>query len=132
MKAWKHLVHGEWMTVAEAAERLGLHRVTLERWRTMHRQPDGSRETLVAAWDHYKAVKSGNYRSKMGRKPVKHWVKGRQMTVKQAAEATGVSVQRLYNYTCVHQCSLDAAVRNISKKRQERAERKILKIIRGK
>ena len=35
----KHLVHGTWMTEAEAAEKLGRSRLTVRHWRYTHRRP---------------------------------------------------------------------------------------------
>ena len=43
----KHLVHGTWMTEAEAAEKLGRSRLTVRHWRYTHRRPDGKPALLV-------------------------------------------------------------------------------------
>ena len=55
----RHLVHGEWMTEAEAAERLNRSRRTVRDWRYSHRRADGGPALLVEAWDHYTDVNAG-------------------------------------------------------------------------
>ena len=128
----KHLVHGEWMTEAEAAERLGIKRLTIKKWRSIHRRPDGKPGLLVEAWDYYVDVKAGRIKRWMGRPPVVHRVGGRRMTKREAAEELEMPVGTLDSYMHNHRCGLAAAHRHYSEKRQRQAEKKILEIIRGK
>ena len=123
------------MTVEEAARRLGVKRGTVEVWRSAHRRQDGRRALLEEAWDHYAAVKAGLRDGRRGMKPARHWVRGKKMTVKEAAEALGVKEGTLRAYLRYHGCSLDAACRFYRKRRENREKREavkeILRIING-
>ena len=131
----KHNVHGVWMTMEEAAQRLGYERESLECWRTRNRRADGSRALLEEAWDHFQDVKRGLYNNHPGRKPEKNWVGGRKQTIRQAAEALGVKESTMRNYLRNRGCSLDAACRFYRKRNEMKAkrdaEREILRIING-
>ena len=124
----KHMVHGEWMTEAEAAERLGIKRLTIQKWRSIHRRPDGKPGLLVEAWDYYVDVKAGRIKRWMGRPPVVHHVGGRRMTKREVAEELGMPVGTLDSYMHNHRCGLAAAYKHYS---ERQAEKKILEIIRG-
>lgn len=131
----KHSVHGVWMTMEEAARRLGFKRITLEKWRSLHRHADGSRALLEEAWDHYQDVRRGLYNNHPGRPPEKYWVQGKRVTIKKAAEALGVKEGTLWTYKKKHECSLDAACQFYRKRNEMKAkrdaEREILRIING-
>lgn len=66
------------------------------------------------------------------RKPPKYKLRGRPTTVKQAAERLGIPEGTLYSHLHNHRCGLAAAVAYYERKRQRRAEKEILEIIRGK
>lgn len=86
-----HTVHGERMTVREAARRLGVTQSTLEGWRTNNRGRDGSRGTLEAAWDWYVAVAEGRLPRHRGAEKERHLVHGVWMTVYEVAQRLGVA-----------------------------------------
>ena len=62
-----HLVHGEWMTVQEAADRLGVAYKSIDNWRTKHRRKDGRRALLVEYWDWAMRVKRGEAQRRIGK-----------------------------------------------------------------
>lgn len=119
------------MTEAEAAERLGVNRLTIKKWRYTHRRPDGGPGLLVEAWDYYVDVRAGRLKRWMGRPTVRHRVGGRRMSRNEATEALHMPVGTLDSYMHNHRCGLDAAYKHYSEKRQREAEKKILEIIRG-
>lgn len=125
------MVHGEWMTEAEAAERLGRARITIQQWRYKHKHADGSAALLEEAWDYYSDVNAGLIRLHNGQPP-KHKLRGRTMPVREAAEMLGIPAGTLYSNMSLYSCELDAAYRYYNEKRQRKAEKKILEIIRGK
>lgn len=67
-KPARHLVHGEWMTIYEAAERLGVAASTIENWRSLNRREDGSKALLVDYWDWAMRWRRGE----IPRRPGKH------------------------------------------------------------
>lgn len=123
----RHLVHGRWMTVRQVAEELDCKPHSIDNWRSANRDRDGRKPTLEAAWDHFMgAPKRG-----CGKKPEVHRVAGRQMTVRQAAERYGTTVNALHQAMSKHCCSLDAAVKRLEARRARKAEKAILDILKG-
>ena len=127
----KHLVHGEWMTEAEAAERLGTTRIAVQLWRYRHRQPNGQAALLVEAWDHYAGIRAGRIKRWYGRPTVRHRVDGRMMSREEAAKALRMPVRTLDSYMHNHRCGLDAAYRHYSEKQKRQAVKKLVGIIMG-
>ena len=125
------MVHGEWMTEAEAAEALGRSVITVRQWRYKHRRPDGKPALLVEAWDHYRAVNAGLIKLHTGQPTVRHRVEGRRMSRNEVAEALHMPVGTLDSYMHNHRCGLDAAYRHYADKQKRKAEQRILEIIRG-
>lgn len=107
-----HMVHGEWMTVQEAAERLGVTYKSIENWRTVHRRADGSRSLLEDYWDWAMRWRRGEIPRRPGKHVRTYWVHGKQLTMKQAAQRVGVSYKALHCYIRAHGCSVNAAVRH--------------------
>lgn len=126
----KHMVHGMWMTEAEAEERLHRSRITIQQWRYRHRRPNGKPALLVEAWDYYADVNAGRMQQHIGRPP-KHKYKGRPAHVTQVAKRLGIPAGTLYSHLHNHRGGLDAAVKYYEAKRQKRAEAEILRIING-
>lgn len=129
--AERHRVHGEWMTVAQAAARLGVSVSAIQTWRQVNRRPDGSRGLLEEAWDHYAAVNAGRIKKYKPRESKLHWVRGKRMTVAQAADMIGVSAYSVRRYTSVHKCSVETAVKRLEAFHKRRTAREIMKIING-
>jgi transposase-like protein len=126
-------VHGHMMTVADVARIFGVSRTSVYKFRNRHRDADGRPMPLEAVYDRYAAVRRGDIPRVPGRKPARHRCAGRLRTVKQAAEALGVTEQCLYALRFYHKCTLDEAWRRVERARMRRAERQILDIIlRGK
>ena len=90
--AKKHLVDGRWVTVAEIAEELGLNRQQL--YTQMHHR-ECSLQVVV------NNVRDGLALGGQGHAS-RHWVDGRWITVRQASEMLGVSMNTLYNWMHQH------------------------------
>lgn len=124
-----HMVHGEWMTVYEAAERLGVSFTAIENWRSKHRRADGSRALLVEYWDWAMRWRRGEIPRRPGKQARIYWVKGRQLTLKQAAQRAGVSYKVFHQYVARHRCSVNTAVRHYEERAIQRAVDEIMSII---
>ena len=129
----RHCVHGEWMTLKEVCEALGIAKNTLHNWRTRHKRPDGRQALVEEAWDWYKGRASGAIPETRGKKPVRYRYKGRMLSVPEVAERTGIEIHRIYNMMNNHRCGPEAAVERIDEldRRREvnRATRKIMDIL---
>ena len=125
-----HLIDGRWMSVQEVAEELGVNARSITTWRCQRRRPDGTKPTMEEAIEHFKAY---NASGRVHVKPKVHRVKGKDMTVKEAAEMLGCTTVALYSNMSYHQESLDAAVRRHEaweeKRKQRQAEKEIMKIL---
>lgn len=120
-----HCIHGEWLTTSEAARRLGVARQTLQGYRYEHHC------ILEDAYDHYDALNRGwIQRGKPGPKPKTYRLRGKDLTVAEAAEALRVPLSTMYKTLYRHRGDLNAAARALEKKREEEAAREILRIIR--
>ena len=78
----RHLVHGRWITVQQAADELGVRAHSINTWRCKNRDMDGNRPTLEEAYEHFRNAPK---RGRGNAIPKVHTVMGRKMTVKQAA-----------------------------------------------
>ena len=124
----KHMIHGEWMTEAEAAERLGRSRITVQQWRYKNRRADGRPALLEEAWDHYTDVNAGRIKLHT-RMPPKYKLRGRPIHVRKVAEKLGVPVGTLYSHMSIHRCGLDAAVKYYEERARQRAVQEIMAVI---
>jgi hypothetical protein len=123
----RHLVHGRWMTVQQAAQELDCKPHSIENWRSANRDKDGKKPTMEAAYDHFKgAPKRGR-----GKEPEKHLVNGKKMTVREAAEKYGTTANALRQTMSSHRCSLNAAVKRLEDRRIRKAQRDIMEILKG-
>ena len=100
-KAILHPVHGERLTVSDAAERLGVSRDLLY-W---YRSKTGC--TLEEAFDHYR--ERGAKGLRRFRLEEKHCVHGEWLTTTEAAARLGVARRTLVNYRQHHKCLLEDA-----------------------
>ena len=118
-----HCVHGRWLTIAEAAEELGLAPGTLSvyyyRWNV---------KTLEETVDRYLWLRQCPQST--GPKPRRFRVHGKLLTVKEAAEKTGTSAEALYCRMRRGQ-TLEQAVDRIERRKRKIAEEKILSILMG-
>lgn len=119
----KHMVHGEWMTEAEAAARLGVKPMTLRAWRYANRQADGRPALVETAWDFYSAVNAGRIKRNPGRPPARRLIGGKLMTPMEVAQAAGVKRSTLYAVMCNRGMDLEQAARYYDGVRTRRAER---------
>lgn len=100
--AKRYPVHGERLSVAETAERVGFCESAVRHLRLRLAATVGEEGSLEAVYDHYMAV-NGGVRSK--RKPWEgrmHDVFGEKMTVKAAAARLGISEDALRQWTRRH------------------------------
>ena len=125
-----HRVHGRVTTVRREAVRLGVKIGTLESWRSIHRHEDGSRALLEEAVDHYQGLKDGTIQpQRHGFAPRKHFVRGKPMTIAEAAEMLGMSEKAMRQYLSYHKCKLETAVLRIEECRRKQAEREIMRTL---
>ena len=87
-----HFVDGEWITVQEAADRMGLQRQQL------YSLKHNKRCSLQVAVNLYRANLSLHDQGRADR----HMVDGRWMTIRQAAEMLGLPVSTLQSYIYQH------------------------------
>lgn len=131
-KPTRYPVYGEWLTLGELAARLGVSYEALRQYRSRHRDRDGRPPDLEAVCEHYRAVQAGTIPRTPGRAPKRHRVNGKLMTIAEAAEALGVTRHVLDCHMSRHRCGLARAYRDIEKLQARRAEREILRILKGK
>lgn len=129
-KPQKHLIHGEWMTIYEISDRLGVAVGTIRQWRKRHRHRDGSAATMAEAWDWYTGVALGKIRHRgPSTRAREYWVNGRYMTIAEAASQVGVSEEALRSMMYKGRRTLQSAVRHYEHAQKDRAVREILDII---
>lgn len=130
-KPMRYPVYGEWLTLGELAARLGVSYEALRQYRSRHRDRDGRPPDLEAVCEHYRAVQAGTIPWTPGRAPGRFRVNGKLMTIAEAAEALGVTRHVLDCHMSRHRCGLARAYRDIETRRTRRAEREILRILKG-
>lgn len=118
-----HCVHGEWITVREAARRAGTTYSAIVCRRSIYG------ETLEAAYDHYCMLRDGAIPAAQGRKPKRQAVRGRMVTVAEAAARLGVTPGALRSYMSYHSVSLAEAVRAAEARQKDAAVKAILAIL---
>lgn len=99
-KPKKHLVDGEWVTVREIAERLGIEA------QQIYNQMDAREISLQVVVNLYRENQILHDQGRAAR----YMVDGKWTTIRQAAEALGVTHQAVANYMYSHKCSLVEAV----------------------
>ncbi len=125
-----HMVHGEWMTIQEAARRLGLSESTLYSWRWKHRTQGGKPGLLVDAWDFYDARRRGlNPPAHRGRTPKKYRYRGKRLTIKQVAAVMGIYMSSIYLCKARHGCTVQEAIDRMDQNQTRRAERALVRIL---
>lgn len=124
-RAARHWVDGRWMTTKQAAEMLGVTPTALTQWRFRYKRPDGTPALLS---DAVQAYREGRV-ARGGREPRPHKVRGRTMTVAEAAAQMGVTPNALRLYMSRHRVTLETAVKARERRKRRQAERDILKIL---
>lgn len=124
------LIGGRWMSEGELAAELGVNPRALANWRCSHRRPDGTRPSMEEAVEHFRIWKASGH---VRRWPKLHRVRGRNMSVKEAAAMLGVSQASLYMNMHKHRESLEAAVKRHeaweAKRKARQAEKAIMEIL---
>ena len=131
MIAYRHCVHGEWMTLREAAQRLGIGYEALCNWRSNHKDAEGRPALLEAAWDHYSDINRGRIPRIPGRPPKRQRVGGRMLSTREAAEAAGLPLWQVRQYMYRYGYSLARALKAIEERKKKAAEQEIMRIIFG-
>ena len=126
-KVPRHLVDGEWLTVRQAAERVGVSPITIHHWRQSN---PGA--TLADAMAHYRRYQTGELKRWPGAVARKHYVLGKYLTIAEAAEQYRTTEPALRCHMYKHRCSLHAAVKALEERRKRQAEKDILAILAGK
>lgn len=124
-----HLVHGEWITVQQAADRLGVSVQTIYNWCSLHRREDGSRALLVDYWDWAMRWRRGEIPRRPGQCGRTYWVHGKQLTMKQAARKAGVSYKALHCHIQRTGCTVNSAVKHYERRAIQRAVNEIMAVI---
>jgi len=122
----RHLVHGRWITVQQAADELGVRAHSINTWRCKNRDRDGNRPTLEEAYEHFRNAPK---RGRGNAIPKVHTVMGRKMTVKQAAERYNTTEKSLWLLMEAHHISLEAAVLRQQEYRKKKAVSSIMSIL---
>jgi len=127
----RHMVDGEWITLEQAAERVGVKPKTLRAWRSQNRDEHGIKPTLAEAVAHYRKYITGERKRYPGSIAKRYWVKGEYLTFKEAAERYHTTENALRSCTHKHNCSLNAAIKRLESRRTREAEKNILAILIG-
>ena len=122
-KFYRHMVNGKWTTVQEVAEALGMSPKIISKYRSCARRPDGTKPTLEETYEHFKNRKRG------GKMPRVYYVKGRRMTIAEAAKKYDTTENALRTYMCRHKSTLETAVRRLEERRTKRAVKDIMCIL---
>ena len=122
----RYMVDGKWITVRDISQMLGVREKSINQWRQMHRDVAGNMPQMKDAVEHFRNYKRFGRKKRTGKA---HRVKGRTMTVAEAAVKCGVTDGAIYMYMRKHQCSLETYIRNLEKRRVSRAVKEIMSII---
>ena len=119
--AARYMINGQWATVRDVADKLGIKVTALRSY--LYRHGCG----LAEARADYLAgrVKQG------GRRAVVHRVGRREMTTEEAAAQLGVTAGCIRTHMYKHKASLAQTIRYYERKKQKKAEKEILRILRG-
>ena len=126
----RYFIDGEWLTVVQCAERAGVAATTITNWRSLHRDADGGRPSMAEAVEHYRRLKSGAEKRavRVGRK---YMVRGKWMTVDEAAAKYGAAASTLRSYMKKHHCTLETAVRRYEERKKRQAVKAIMDVLNG-
>lgn len=123
MRPAVHMVDGKWMTDTEIADAVGVNVQSIRNRCSMHQC------TRAEAAQYYKEINAGIRKRHRGGIPLRHKVHGVWITEYEAAEKYRTKCGTLRAYRYKHGCSLDTAVRKLEARRQRRAEKTILNIL---
>lgn len=126
----KHCVHGEWMTIAEAARRLGISVNAVYVWRRRHSRADGTPALLEEAWDFYAAVNAGEIARHPGRPQKRHRFRGAWLTTQELARQLGMKPETVCSQISRHHGDAEAWLRGVEHRRKRKAEKQIMQILR--
>ena len=127
----RHYVDGEWITLGQAAERVGVSPKTIRNWMYERRKATGVNPMLAEAVAHYRKYKTGELKRYRGSKGKQYWVKGEYLTFTEAAAKYHTSINSLRMYVRDHRCSLNTAVRKLEERKATQAEKEIIGILFG-
>lgn len=127
----RHMVDGRWITQQEAAQMVRVKVKSIREWRNMHRHKDGSQATLQEAVDYYRQYLTGERKRYKGKPATLYRVRGREITVQQASQMCGSSVNALRQLMSAHGWTLEQAVKHAEELKRRRVEKAILRILQG-
>lgn len=129
----RHLVGGRWITAQDVARQFGVTPKAVHLWRHRHPRTDGRPALMEEAVRHFTCRAAGipDEKETRGRRPERHLVGGRRVTVREVAEAHRWPVYRLRLALGRYRCTLAEAVERLERLDARRAEKRILDIIRG-
>lgn len=127
----RHFVEGRWITVADAAEMVGVKQKSIREWRATHRHQDGTPGTLAEAVAYYRQYQTGERTRYHGRKAKVYRVGKRRLTIYEAARECGSTPNALRQSMRKYRRTLGEAMQHAGQVRQRKAELEILRILEG-
>ena len=122
-----YMVDGRWMTLKEISGILGVSIYAIRDYMYSHPRPDGRPMLMQDVVEHYRNgwVKRG------GKEHKQHCVGNRIMTTADAAKQLGITQVLIRRHMSVHKASLAQTIKYYERKKQRKAEREILRILKG-
>lgn len=121
----RYFIDGEWLTLLQVAERLGIKTGRLQAYLWRHKDAKGIYPSLSQVVEKYRR---GEIRERGGYNARIHKIGDRYMTAAQAATACGVKLTS-FRVCVMRKGSMEAAVAFYEKKREKQARDEILRIL---
>lgn len=123
-----YMVDGRWMTLREVADMLGVSVKAIRCYMYSHPRPTGQPMLMSDVVEHYRNgwVKHGGHHPY-----VQHRVGNRIMTTADAAKQLGITQNLIRRHMSAHKASLAQTIKYYERKKQRKAEREILRILKG-
>lgn len=126
---YRYLVEGEWRTIRQIAESLGVKPHSIVGWRSQHKGA-----SMEDAIEHFRRFNQNGRRHNAngggGRPPIRHQVGNREYTAQQVADRYGVTRQSVAAYLQAH--SMAEALKHYrerERRKRKKAEAKIMRIL---
>lgn len=84
---------------------------------------------MQTVFDYYVRKRQGTLQIVTGRKPALHRFRGRDRTLQEISEITGISRTAIYEYMYRRKATAEEAVAHIEKRREAQAQKRLMKIL---